>query len=268
MPAVAVTFMLMLGIGASQSLASERVNRVASAIEKEPAAEKPRKRRRRRHSGRPTSADDAVTPPAEFDLPWMRPGAAAGVPQEFVKPAPQMPLALERGPAPPSDILPEVLQRRADPHEGPLGPLFSPTAKHWGDADGVAPRRETTVAQDEAIAAEGGTDSYRAALARWHTLRQAAGAPGRPEAIPSSPPDLPASRDVWGASGTRPPSDGPIRATAEELPPIVDATVPQPPMPPAWPGEARQPDGEPISGDDGPADPPGNVVHLPRSRRP
>lgn len=269
MPAVAVTFMLMLGVAAAQSLASERVKREVAAAEEEPAPEKPRKKRRRRRSstGRPTSADDSVTPPPEFDLPWMRPGAAAGVPQEFVQPAPQVPLALDRGAAPPSDILPDVLQRRSDPREGPLGPLFSPAAKHWGDADGVAPRKETTVAQDEAIAADGGTDSYRAALARWQTLRQAAAAPGRPRA-PTAPPDMPSPRDVWTALGTPPPSDDLIRGAPEEPPPIVDATVPQPPMPPAWPGEARRSGDEPALSDENPDDPPGNVVRLPRSRRP
>lgn len=269
MPAVAVTFMLMLGVGASQSLASERVKRDAVAVEGEPEPEKPRKkRRRRRSSGRPTSADDSVTPPPEFDLPWMRPGAAASVAQEFVQPAPQVPLAPGRGAAPPSEVLPDVLQRRPDPREGPLGPLFSPSAKHWGDADGVAPRRETTVAQDEATAADGGTDSYRAALARWQTLRQAAVAPGRPALGPASPPDMPTPGDVWSALGATPPSDDLIRTTSEELSPIVDATVPQPPMPPAWPGEVRRPGTEPTPSEDNPDDPPGNVVRLPRSRRP
>ena len=50
MPAVAVTFMLMLGVASAQSLASERVKR--EVAEAEPAVGKPRKKRRRRRGGR------------------------------------------------------------------------------------------------------------------------------------------------------------------------------------------------------------------------
>lgn len=273
MPAVAVTFMLMLGVGASQSLSSERIKREALAVGDEKAAGAPRKkRRRRRSSGRPTSADDSVTPPPEFDLPWMRPGAAA-VAQEFVQAAPQTPLARDRAPVPPTEMLPDVLQRRPDPREGPLSPLFSPTSRQWGDTEGVTPMRPAATAAagvEEPAAEAAGGDSYRAALSRWQTLRQAVAAPGRPSPGPgpASPQDLPAPRDVWAALGAAPPSDDLIGTIPEELPPIVDATAPQPPMPPAWPGEARRPGVEPAPGDDDPDDPAGNVVRLPRSRRP
>lgn len=240
MPAVAVTFMLMLGVAASQSLASERVKRAAPVVESEPAPKDPHRKRRRRRSGeRPTSADESVTPPPEFDMPWRRPGTAAGVAEEFVRPAPQVPLAQDRTTAPPSEILPDVLQRRPDPREGPLGPLFSPAA-------GRADEREVV-----ASGTGEGSESYRAALARWQTLRQAAAAPGRPA---TDPPDLP-------VPGVAPSSD-------EGLPSIVDATMPQPPTPAAWPGEARRPDGEPTPPEDDPDDPHDNVVRLPRSRRP
>ncbi|MBX3499501.1 MAG: O-antigen ligase family protein [Alphaproteobacteria bacterium] len=270
MPAVAVTFMLMLGVASAQSLASERVGREVSATETEPAPEQPRKKRRRRRRGsdRPAFADDSVTPPPEFDLPWMRPGAAAtSVPREFVTPAPQVPLALERGSTGLSDVLPDALHRQPEPREGSLGPMFSPAARHWGDADGVAPKRETTVAQDEAVAADGGTESYKAALARWQSLRQAAATPARPVTTPT-PPDQPTPPEVWTGLGTTPPADDLAHAATEELPPIVDATAPQPPMPPAWPGEARQPGAESAPPQDTPDDPPGNVVRLPLSRRP
>lgn len=267
MPAIAVTFMLMLGVASAQSLASARVKREDTVAAPEQAVDKSRKKRRRRRSrsDRPTSADDSVTPPPEFDLPWTRPGVT--VPREFVQPAPQVPLAMERGSAPPSAVPPDVPPRRPDPREGPLGPLFSPAAKHWGDADGVAPRRETTVAQDEATAADGGTDSYKAALARWQSLRKAAAAPGRPVTAPT-PPDVPTARDVWTVLGATPPLDDLVCTPSAESPPIVDLTAPQPPMPPAWPGETRRPGGEATPPEDDHDDSPGKVVRLPRSRRP
>jgi O-antigen ligase len=251
MPAVAVTFMLVLGIGASQSLASERVKREAT----DEIADRPRrKRRRRRRSGdRPTSADDSVTPPPEFDLPWRQPGTAASVSQEFFKPAPQVPLAVERGP---------------DQREGPLAPLFAPTSRLQVDADDAAPLKSSAapVATGTEPVAADGSDSYRAALARWQTLRQAAATPGR-LAEPAAPSDLPSPRDVWTALGATPPSDDLVQSTPEELPPIVDAAAPQPPTPPAWPGETRRA-GDAAPTDEGPDDPQGNVVRLPRSRRP
>ena len=132
---------------------------------------------------------------------------------------------------------------------------------------GLDPRRETIVAQGDAAAAASDGESYKAALARWQSLRQAAAAPGRATPAPTSP-DLPTAREVWTALGSAPPSDDPVRIASEESPPIVDATAPQPPMPPAWPGEARRPGGEPSSPEDGPDNPPDNVVQLPRSRRP
>lgn len=266
-PAVAVTFMLMLGVASAQSLASENVRREISVAAEPIVAKTSRRKRRRRRggTGRPTSADDAVTPPPEYDLPWRRPGAV--VPREFVQPAPQVPLALERGSAPPRETPPDTMpQRRPDPREGPLGPLFSPTAQHRDDADGLAPRREPPVAPDEAIVADDGTESYKAALARWQSLRQAAAA-GRPTAAPT-PQDLPPARDVWTAVGTAPPPVDLVRAASEEPPPIVDTAAPQPPMPPAWPGEARRPGGEPTPEEDDPAPSPDNVVRLPVSRRP
>lgn len=267
MPAVAVTFMLMLGVAAAQSLASERVKREVTVSVERSTVEKPRKRRRRRRFGtdRPTSADDSVTPPPEFDLPWSRPGTT--VPREFVQPAPQVPLASERRSAPPQDALPDLPGQRPDLRDGPLGPLFSPSTGRWGDADGVAPRRETVVAQDEATAADESTDSYKAALARWQSLRQAAVAAGSP-VVPATSPDLPTARDVWTALGTEQPSDDLGGTPSEEPLPIVDAAAPQPPMPPAWPGESRRPGAEPASPEAEPRPAPDNVVRLPVSRRP
>lgn len=266
MPAVAVTFMLVLGVASAQSLASERVNHDVTVATERLATEKPRKRQRRRRGGsdRPTSADDSVTPPPEFDLPWRQPGVV--VPREFVQPAPQVPLAMERDSAPPQDTLPDMPQRRPDPREGPLGPLFSPAAQHWGDADGLAPRRECPVAPDEVPVADDGTESYKAALARWQSLRQAAAA-GRPMAAPK-PADLPPAQDVWTALGTTAAPHDLVRAASEEPSPSVDGAAPQPPMPPAWPGEARRPGGEPTPAKNDPNPSPGKVVRLPLSRRP
>lgn len=260
MPAVAVTFMMMLGVASAQSLASERVKREVTVGQSEPA-EKVRKkrRRRRRNTDRPSSADDSVTPPPEFEMPWMRRGtvaAAGSAPQELATPAPQVPLSRDRALGTPSELLPDVLQRRADPGIGPPG-----TTAH-----DLVPQREPVVAQAEAVAGENG-ESYKAALARWQSLRQAAAAPGRPLTLPLTP-DLPSPSDVWAALGRTPPSDDLARTATEGLPPIVDAAMPQPPTPPAWPGEVRRPDVEPTPPDDSPDKPPDNVVHLPRSRRP
>ncbi len=266
MPAVAVTFMLMLGVASAQSLAAARARSEVPIAVEQPAAEKPRRRRRRRRgTDRPTSADDSVTPPPEFDLPWTRPGAT--VPREFVQPAPQVPLAQERRSVPSQDALFDVPRQRPDPREGQLGPLFSPTAGHRGDADGVAPRRETTIAQDDATITDDGTDSYKAALARWQSLRKAAATASRPATAPT-PPDLPTARDVWTALGTTPPLDDPGRVASEGSPLTVDTTAPQPPMPPAWPGEARRTDDAPKPPEDDSGEPPGNIVRLPLSRRP
>lgn len=235
MPAVAVTFMLMLGVAAAQSLASERVRREVTVAREEASPETARKRRRRRRSstGRPISADDSVTPPPELDLPWTRGGNAAGVSRDFATPAPQVPLAQDRAPAAAPD---------------------------------VPPRRETVTVPAEAVAAAGDSESYKAALARWQSLRQTTGAPGRAMPAPT-PPDLPTPRDVWIALGRTPPDD-PARTAPQDQPPLVDDTAPQPPMPPAWPGEARRHGGEPTPPDGDPDNPPDNVVHLPRSRRP
>jgi O-antigen ligase len=265
MPAVAVTFMLMLGAASAQALAAARVKHGATAAADEPATDQSRKKRRRRRSGtgRPTSADDSVTPPPEFDIPRTRRGTSA--PQELARPAPQMPLALERGSASPQDSPPDVLPHRPDPSDEPTTPLLAQGTRHRGD--GVAPRRETTVAQDEATAAEGGTDSYKVALARWQSLRKAAAVPGRSVAAPT-PPDPPTAHDVWTALGTAPPPDDLVHTPSEEPPPIVDAAAPQPPTPPAWPGEARRPGGDSGPPEDDPGSSPGNVVRLPLSRRP
>lgn len=264
MPAVAVTFMLILGVASAQSLASARSRREITVAGAGPASDEPRKRRRRRRggAGRPTSADDSVTPSPEFDLPWKRPGAT--VPQEFVQPAPQIPLTFDRGSAPPPVILPDVPPRRPDPREEPL---VSPAARHGDDSASVALRRDTTAAPDEAAGADGGTDSYKAALARWQSLRKAAAATDRPAAVPT-PPDPPTAHDVWTALGTTPPSDDLVHTPSAELPPIVDAAAPQPPMPPAWPGETRRPGGEVTPPEDDPGSSPDNVVRLPLSRRP
>jgi hypothetical protein len=235
MPAVAVTFMLMLGVASAQALASERILREVPAGQEETSPEKSRKRRRRRRgsTGRPIYADESVTPPPEFDLPWTRRGGATtGLQRDLATPAPQVPLVQDRASAPPPDIL---------------------------------PRRETPVVPVEAVAAVSDGESYKAALARWQSLRQATAAPDHVPA-PTTP-DLPTPRDVWIALGRTPPDD-PARLTLEDRPPIVDATAPQPPMPPAWPGEARRPGGEPTPPDDDPDNPPDNVVHLTRSRRP
>ncbi|MBM3622114.1 MAG: O-antigen ligase family protein [Alphaproteobacteria bacterium] len=265
MPAVAVTFMLMLGVASAQSLAAARNRREVTVGADEPAAAPSPKtrRRRRRGSSRPISADDSVTPPPEFDLPWTRPGAS--VPREFVQPAPQVPLSLERGSAPPRDAQLNMPRRRPDPREGPL---LSPAADHWGDAEKLKGRRETAFTRDQETAADGGAgpESYKAALARWQSLRQAAPAPGPTATTPT--PGLPTAHDVRTAPGSSTPPDDPGHTVSAEPPPIVDATAPQPPMPPAWPGEARRPGGEQTAQEGEPSDTPGNVVRLPLSRRP
>jgi O-antigen ligase len=265
MPAVAATFMLMLGVASAQSLASERIKLDVTGATEKPAA--PRKRRRRRGGvERPTSADDAVTPPPEFELPWARPGTA--VPREFVQPAPQVPLTAGLGPEPPPQhASPDLPRRQPDPREGPLGPLFWPAAKQGGDADASAPRREAPAAPREAAAADDGTASYRAALARWQSVRHAAATASRPAATPASP-DLPTAHDVSTVRVTAPEPDDPGRSPSEESPPIVDTAAPQPPMPPAWPGEPRRSGGESTTPQDEPGAAPGNVVRLPVSRRP
>ncbi|MGE0421758.1 MAG: O-antigen ligase family protein [Reyranellaceae bacterium] len=238
MPAVAVTFMLMMGVASALSLAWVRVRRAATIGEEARAPETSRKRRRRRRggSGRPSSADDSVTPAPELDMPWMRPGAATAAgrgPQDFATPAPQVPLAQGRG----------------------------------GDADGVALRREAAATHSDAIVSDDSGESYRAALARWQSLRQAAASPAQAQRATSMP-DLPSGQDAWAAADTTPPSDDTARMAAEDPPTVVDAAAPQPPMPPAWPGEARRPGVEPAPSEDDPDGSAANVVRLTRPRRP
>jgi O-antigen ligase len=71
MPAVAVTFMLLIGVAAAQALALDPATR-GDALEALPRSEQKWRSPRRRRSGvdRPTSADEPVTPPAQPDMPW------------------------------------------------------------------------------------------------------------------------------------------------------------------------------------------------------
>jgi len=281
MPAVAATFMLLVGVAAAQALAVEKAGSV-QRVEMGSRGDGRRGRRRRFGSNRPLSADEPVTPPPELEMPWpVRPAAAdPGGPPRLVASA----VALTGPPAQVVDA--EATSSRASSDEpAKAGDDYQAALARWrslrqagaGDAAAsdapsdpmvstrapVRPRDDTQTVAREPSAAPGGSEPRPAAIPIGPLHAVARSSPAHP---PQSPQPTVVPFTPPGPTREEQPREG-----LSVL--LDDAEEPaQPPTPPAWPGAVAPastpgPDARNDASDDDNRRRAANVVDLPRPSR-
>jgi O-antigen ligase len=145
MPAVAATFMLIVGVAAAQALALDQAGQVdMPEFATRGAGQRRTQHRRRFGHDRPLSADEPVTPPAEPDMPW------------------------------------PVRSRTID-----RATLARISAAPVVDADAPAPETQPPAQGSDRMpqgASDSAGTDYEAALARWRNLREANAPDPEPDA--------------------------------------------------------------------------------------
>lgn len=226
MPAVAANFMLLMGVAAAQALTGERAQPQLARLEA------PRRRSAGAVPGRPSHAEEAVTPRHHPEMPWP------------VRPT-DRPVA--------TDIAERASESEATaagaPHRGPGHPAQQGQGSPQS-ADAPA-RAEAAAAPDQgqrALRADAPFDvDYGAALARWRALQlRDPGAAAAPNLRERGVTGLPALPDP--ALREQPSDDilHAFRPSASEDLPLLGAEggtaaygdEEQPPTPTAWPGAA------------------------------
>lgn len=258
MPAVAATFMLLIGVAAGQALAEEP----AGSVQRVDRESRAGSQRRRRFGDRPHSADEAVTPPHDLETPWPVRSPVAALP------ARQLP-----APATVVNDPPDVMTPSSPGHTDASANDYQAALARWRAL------RQSTAGDDDATSDP--VVSLRPPMAGDRATASDPDSATQPQPPIGPMPARPARSPASGSTAASPAAqhDPDARMPASPAPPggapaepSGAAGKPQPPTPPAWPGAVaprRRPldiaHDDPADGEDRPRGP--KIVDLPRTPR-